>query len=68
MHKRLGILICLITSTVILAIATDFTTSYAQDLNPPTTGRTTANVTSTFGTNNTASISNMNTSGENNAK
>jgi hypothetical protein len=43
---------------VIFAITTfiEYTTpiASAQDLNPPTTGRTTPNVTSTFGINTTA--------------
>ena len=59
MQKVWGILPFLITITAILAIASDFTVSLAQDLNAPTTGRTTANVTSTFGTNNTAPNGNM---------
>jgi hypothetical protein len=69
MRSRLGIIIFLIlVSTAILAIVADFNLSVAQDLNPPTTGRTSANVTSTFGINNTSPNPNMNTNGQKTTK
>jgi hypothetical protein len=69
MHTKLSIIIFLIlVSTAVLAIVSDFTLSVAQDLNPPTTGRTSPNVTSTFGTNYTSPNPNINTSVENTTK
>ena len=45
-------LAALITMTTIITMKPDiFGTASAQDLNPPTTGRTSPNVTSTFGPN-----------------
>lgn len=39
------------TMTITITKPDIFGTAYAQDLNPPTTGRTSPNVTSTFGPN-----------------
>jgi len=65
MRTSLGIMIFLIVvSTAVVAIASDFTLSVEQDLNPPTTGRTSPNVTSAFGTNYTSPNTNTNTSGK----
>jgi hypothetical protein len=51
------------TSITIVTISSlnPFGVALAQDLNPPTTGTTTPNVTSTFGTNTTAASENMTT-------
>ena len=72
MYNRQQISLYLITiaSVVIVALvaAIVFTSSYAQDLNPPTTGTTTPNVTSRFGTNNTPTNSNMTNASENVSK
>ena len=55
-NRKQILLLYLIISLTIIAVnvAGTLTSSSAQDLNPPTTGTTTPNVTSRFGTNNTA--------------
>ena len=60
--KTAAIVIALAIFT--LAILGTFSIAHAQDLNPPTTGRTSPNVTSTFGTNTTVH-NNINNSNNN---
>jgi hypothetical protein len=67
MHLRQQLSISLIIGIAILAATTtvSYTSSFAQDLNPPTTGRTSENLTSTFGTNTTVSNRNITGGDEN---
>ena len=68
-RKQILLLYFIMSLTLIaVTILGTLTSSYAQDLNPPTTGTTTLNVTSRFGTNNTAPNSNVTNGGQNVAK
>ena len=53
---------------IAITLTTTLTSSYAQDLNPPTTGTTTPNVTSRFGTNNTTTNGTIINGGQNASK